>query len=314
MRIVFMGTPEFSVFPLQSLIKKGHEVLLVVTQPDKANNRGNKINFSPVKQAALDIGLQVAQPEKVKNNESFLEKLKELNPDCIVVSAYGKILPKDMIEMPKYGCINIHGSLLPKYRGAAPIQWSIINGDEFTGVSIMKMEEGLDSGPVYMMGQTVIGGKNILEMYDELSKMGASLLIETLEKIETGVIETTEQDQSLATYARLLKKEDGELDFLKKPIELVRLIRGLNPFVKTYTEYKGIKLIISYAEVINEAAKHMPGTIIDASKEGIKVACGGEVLLIKKIQFPGKKEMTVADYLVGNKIELFEVLNSRKES
>jgi methionyl-tRNA formyltransferase len=308
MKIIFMGTPEFSVLPLEELVRVGHEIPLVITQPDRVNHRGNKISFSPVKQKALDLKLRLSQPEVIKNNTELLNNISEINPDCIVVSAYGRILPSSILNIPKFGCINIHASLLPKYRGAAPIQWSVINGEEYTGVSIMKMEEGLDTGPVYAMEKTIVEEKTGAELFIELSRMGSKLLIETLDKLETGEIMPVPQDDQMASYARLLIKEDGLIDFRKKPVEIARLIRAISPNIKVYTNYKDVKLIITEAKALEEDNQASQGTITEVSKLGIGVSCGGKTLLITRIQFPGKKEMPVSDYLIGNKIDLFQVL------
>lgn len=308
MKIVFMGTPQFSVTPLEALVDAGHDVLFVITQPDKINNRGNKIIFSPVKQRALELKIKVFQPEKIKGNIELIAELESLKPDCIVVSAYGRILPAEILNIPNFGCINIHASLLPKYRGAAPIQWSILDGEEYTGVSIMKMEEGLDTGPVYEMEKTPILEKTGSDLFNELSIIGSRLLIDTLAKLSDKTIVPKAQDDKAASYARMINKEDGILDFSEKPIEITRKIRALYPSTKTYTNYKGNKMIVTEAKDLNEVNLKEPGTITDISKEGIKISCGESTLLITRLQFPGKNEMKVSDYIIGNKIELNEIL------
>ena len=313
MRIIFMGTPQFSVMPLNSLVDAGHEILLVVTQPDKINNRGNKIVFTPVKQRAMELNIVTIQPEKIRENIEFFNQVKEMAPDFIIVSAYGKILPKEILNIPQYGCLNIHASLLPKYRGAAPIQWSIINGDEFTGVSIMKMAEGLDTGPVYSMEKTIIDSKNVVELFDELSKIGSKLLVDTIRRISEDNILPIAQNADEATYAPMIHKEDGHLDLSKSPIELVRLIRGINPWVKTFVIYRNEKLIISEAIALDEENFKPAGCITDISKEGIKVSCGGSTLLITRLQFPGKREMKISEYLVGNSFDIEEAFNKRED-
>ena len=308
MKIVFMGTPQFSVAPLQALVDAGHNILLVITQPDKINNRGNKVIFSPVKQRAMELKFKIVQPDRIKGNIDLIAELDDLKPDCIVVSAYGKILPIEILNIPKFGCINIHASLLPKYRGAAPIQWSILDGEEYTGVSIMKMEEGLDTGPVYIMEKTPVLEKTGDELFNELSIIGSRLLIDTLAKLNDKSIVPKQQDENEASYARMINKEDGLLDFTKKPIEISRKIRALYPSTKTYTNYKGNKMIVTEAKVLNEVNLKKSGTITEVSKEGIKISCGGSTLLITRLKFPGKNEMKVSDYLIGNKIELLEIL------
>lgn len=308
-----MGTPQFSVMPLNSLVDAGHEILLVVTQPDKINNRGNKIVFTPVKQRAMELNIVTIQPEKIRENIEFFNQVKEMAPDFIIVSAYGKILPKEILNIPQYGCLNIHASLLPKYRGAAPIQWSIINGDEFTGVSIMKMAEGLDTGPVYSMEKTIIDSKNVVELFDELSKIGSKLLVDTIRRISEDNILPIAQNADEATYAPMIHKEDGHLDLSKSPIELVRLIRGINPWVKTFVIYRNEKLIISETIALDEENFKPAGCITGISKEGIKVSCGGSTLLITRLQFPGKREMKISEYLVGNSFDIEEAFNKRED-
>jgi len=303
-----MGTPEFAVPPLVKLCENGYEVVLVVTQPDKARDRGKKVQFPPVKEKAIECGIEVLQPEKIKGNQVFIDRIREINPDLIVVAAYGKILPVDLLRIPRLGCINIHASLLPKYRGAAPIHRSIIEGEESTGVTLMYMEEGLDTGDMIAARSTKIGKKTTSELHDELSVMGADLLVTTLPYIEQGINGRTKQDESRATYAPMIFKKDCLVDFSKQPEEIERLIRGLNSWPGAFTIYRGEQMKLWQAVPLDETVNEPGGTIIDVSNQGIKVAAGGRALLLKRIQMPGKKAMDVSEYLKGNKIEAGVVL------
>lgn len=308
MKIVYMGTPEFAVPPLVKLYENGYHVGLVVTQPDKARDRGKKVQFPPVKEKAVEYGLEVIQPEKIRGNEEFIGKIREIDPDLIVVAAYGKLLPAELIHIPRLGCINIHASLLPKFRGAAPIHRSIMEGEETTGVTLMYMEEGLDTGDMISARSTRIGKKTTAELHDELSEMGADLLVKTLPYIEQGINGRTKQDDSLATYAPMIFKEDCLVDFSKPPIVIERLIQGLNSWPGAYTTYHGEQMKLWEAEALDETVNKPGGTIIGASNQGIKVAAGGRALLLKRIQMPGKKAMDVSEYLKGNRIEIGDVL------
>lgn len=312
MKIVYMGTPDFAVPPLQKLCESGHRVVMVVTQPDKARDRGKKVQFTPVKEKALELGIEVQQPEKIRGNEEFFARIKGINPDVIIVAAYGKILPVELLQIPRLGCINIHASLLPKYRGAAPIHRSVIDGEEKTGVTLMYMEEGLDTGDMIAARSTKIGRKTTAELHDELSVMGAELLVKTLPLIEQGIGGRTKQDDSMATYAPMISKNDEMVDFNRTPEEVERLIRGLNSWPGAYTTYKGERMKLWEAEASDEKANKPDGTITEVSKNGIKVAAGGRILLIKRIQLQGKKAMDVSEYLVGNKIETGEVLGRQE--
>lgn len=308
MKIVYMGTPDFAVPPLHKLCESGHRVELVVTQPDKARDRGKKVQFTPVKEKALEFGIEVLQPEKIRGNEEFLNRIQKIDPDIIIVAAYGKILPAELLGIPRFGCVNIHASLLPKYRGAAPIHRSVINGEEVTGVTLMYMEEGLDTGDMIAARSTKVDRKTTAELHDELSVMGADLLVKTLPLIEKGISGRTKQDDSMATYAPMIGKEDELADFRRTPEELERQIRGLNSWPGAYTTYRGERMKLWAAEPLDEKANKPDGTITDVSKNGIKVAAGGRILLLKRIQMPGKRAMDVSEYLVGNKIETGEIL------
>jgi methionyl-tRNA formyltransferase len=296
MKIVYMGTPEFAVPPLERLSEKGYRVELVVTQPDKARDRGKKVQFPPVKEKALERGIEVLQPERIKGNGEFIGRIREIDPDLIVVAAYGKLLPVELLQIPKLGCVNIHASLLPKYRGAAPIHRSVIDGEETTGVTLMYMEEGLDTGDMIAARSTKIGRKTTAELHDELSVMGADLLIKTLPLIKQGINGRTKQDDSRATYAPMISRQDELVDFNKTPEEIERLIRGLNSWPGAYTVYHGEHMKLWQAEALGETVNKPGGTVVGVSKQGIKVAAGGRALLLTRIQMQGKKAMDVSEY------------------
>ena len=308
MRIIYMGTPEFAVPALAAIASQGHEIKYVVTQQDKARDRGNKVQFTPVKEKALELGIPVLQPEKIKENTEFIGQIADTKPDMIVVVAYGKILPKEILDIPKFGCINIHASLLPRWRGAAPIQRSIIAGDEFTGVTIMYMDEGLDTGDMIISESTEIGKKTALMLHDELSHMGARLIIDAMKQIEAGVAPRIPQDDTFATYADMIFKSDGHLDFTKTPKELESLIRGVNSWPGAYAMYNGEMMKIWEAIPIDKEIFEPAGTITCVSGEGFEVSVGGKGLLVTEIQMPGKKRVKVKEHLKGNKIEKFAIL------
>ncbi len=311
MRIVFMGTPEFSVSVLSALIESEHEVCAVVSQPDKAKNRGKKLMPTPVKEKAVEHGITVLQPEKVRGNEEFLAELASYKPDIIVVVAYGQILPKEVLELPKYGCINVHASLLPHLRGAAPIQRSILDGDKQTGVTIMQMAEGLDTGDMLIKEALPIGKMNYSELHDALAALGAKLIVKALSGIEKGEIVPEKQDDSLATYAHMIFKQDGKIDFSKPAEEIERLVRGLDPWPGAFCDYGDVTMKFWKADACDDGdcgEKALPGTVLSADKNGIKIACGTGELLVTEIQVPGKKRTPVSEYLKGNKIEVGTVL------
>lgn len=311
-KIIYMGTPEFAVPPLKAMAAAGYEIPMVVTQPDKAKDRGKKVQPTPVKAAAEYLGIPVSQPERIKNNPDFMERLLELSPDLIVVAAYGKILPKELLELPGMGCINIHASLLPRFRGAAPIQRAILEGDKETGITLMHMAEGLDTGDMIGSRSTFIDGKTAGDLHDELALMGAELLTEMLPDILAGTAPRKKQDDEKATYAPMLFKKDGLIDFQKTAIEIERQIRGLSPWPAAYTFYKDEQMKLLKGEVLEEAAGkgaeraagEAPGAILEVGPQGITVATGEGRLLIVRIQMPGKRPLDVAEYIKGNKIEI----------
>ena len=303
MKIAFMGTPEFAVRVLEELLKTKHEVGLVITQPDKAKNRGKKIQYTPVKEKALEHKIKVLQPEKVRGNEGFLAQLREYAPDIIVVVAYGQILPKEVLELPRYGCINVHASLLPRLRGAAPIQRAIIEGDEETGVTIMQMSEGLDTGDMLASERIKIGDMNYSRLHDALAEMGAKLMANTLELIEAGKISPEPQDDSKSSYAGMVFKQEGKIDFTRSPDTIERLIRGFDPWPGAFCEYEGTVMKLWKAESLCQNTGKTPGTITGVSPKGIEIACRNGTLLVSEIQVPGKKRVAVSEYLRGNRIK-----------
>ena len=302
MKIVFMGTPEFAVPSLNALLISKKDVAAVVTQPDKPSGRGKKLTPPPVKVRALKAGLTVLQPERIKD-ETFANTLREINPDVIVVAAYGKILPKNIIRLPRYGCINVHASLLPRYRGAAPINWAIINGEKETGITIMQMDEGLDTGSILLQkGIEITKEDTAGALSNKLSKIGAELLIEGLNAIEKGEIKPIPQDNSMASYAPMLKKEDGQIDWTKGAEDIYNMVRGMDPWPGAFTYYKG-ELWKVWKVRHGDAGKGHPGEILAADKDRIDVASGNSVISIIEIQPANKKRMAVSDFLRGNKIE-----------
>ncbi len=303
MRIIFMGTPDFAVPSLKVLYEKSYDICAVVVQPDKPKGRGNKLTFPPVKQVALELGLPVYQPERIKDTQ-FVETIKELRPDMIVVVAFGQILSKEILDIPPLGCINVHASLLPKYRGAAPINWSIINGDRVTGVTTMYMDEGLDTGDMILKKQIEIDDEmNAQELHDKLSLLGAEILIETLENIEMGKIIRVKQNEEEATYAPMLKKEIGKIDWSLDCRRIKNLIRGTYPWPGAFSYYEGKMFKIFKADIVDEdKSNHEYGVITEVNKDNIIISCGKGFLCVKEIQFENQKRMDVAAYLRGHKI------------
>jgi len=300
MNIIFMGTPEFAVPTLQKIYDSKHVIKLVVTQPDKPSGRGKKLRKSAVKEKAEQLGLEVFQPNKIKKQEN-VDVLKSYNPDLIVVVAYGQILSKEILEMPKYGCVNVHASLLPKLRGAAPLNWAIINGDEKTGVTTMMMDIGLDTGDMLLKSEIDIDNNmNAGQLHDELMVKGAQLLIETLEKVEDNIIVRIKQDESLSSYAPMLNKETQRINWQDSAENIHNLIRGLSPWPTAYFNFEDKTVKVYNSCFLNEETNYEPGFIIKANNEGIFVAAVNGIVIIKEIQMPGKNKMTVEAYLRGN--------------
>ena len=305
MRIVFMGTPDFAAASLQKLIDEKYDIAAVFTQPDKPRNRGMSLSFSPVKELALQNGLDVYQPTKLRDG-SFTELLRSLKPDVLVVVAYGRILPEDALSVPTYGAVNVHSSLLPKYRGAAPVQWAVLNGDTVTGVSTMYLAPEMDTGYVIFTEKTEIGEfETSGELFDRLMVMGAELLHKTLRAIENGTAPRSKQDESQASYVTMLDKSMSPIDWSRSPREIVKHICGLQPWPVATTEIGGLTFRIFKAEYTDTVTDKAPGTVVAADKRGIEIACGGaHTLLITELQAPGKKRMRAADYLLGHPIKV----------
>lgn len=316
MKIVFMGTPDFAEASLQALIDANYNIEAVVTNPDRPKGRGMKMLYSPVKELAVSKNIPVFQPEKVRNNIEFIEKIKSINPDVICVVAYGKILPKEILEIPKYGCINVHASLLPKYRGAAPIQWAVLNGDQETGITTMYMDIGMDTGDMILTQKVQIGENETTgELWERLSKIGGNLLVETLNQIEKGIAPRIPQEGEY-TMAPMLEKEMSKIDWENKTAEEIKnLVRGLNPIMGAYTFLNGKKIKFWKVEVANnigydeENIKMIKnGTVlISDQKDGIFIKTKKGILRVLEIQGENAKKMSIQDYLRGNKIEKFEI-------
>lgn len=308
MRILFMGTPDIAVGCLQKIIDEKHDIIGVVTQPDKPVGRGKKMGIPPVKELALKYDLPVYQPIKARDEE-FVKILKDLNPDLIVVVAFGQILPKSILDIPKFGCVNVHVSLLPKYRGAAPINWVIINGEDKTGVTTMYMDEGLDTGDMILTSEFELNDEITAgELHDIMKEEGAKVLKETIDLIEKGEAPRIPQNHDEFTYAPMMNKTLGQIDFSKSAKEIHNLVRGVNPWPSAYTTYKGQTMKIWKTKVLSESSDKAPGTILKVDKEGIRVSTKDNVILISEIQMPGKKRVLVEEYIKGNSIETNEIL------
>lgn len=308
MRILFMGTPDIAVGCLQKIIDEKHDIIGVVTQPDKPVGRGKKMGMPPVKELALKYDLPVYQPIKARDEE-FVKIIKDLNPDLIVVVAFGQILPKSILDIPKFGCVNVHVSLLPKYRGAAPINWVIINGEDKTGVTTMYMDEGLDTGDMILTSEFELNDEITAgELHDIMKEEGAKVLKETIDLIEKGEAPRIPQNHDEFTYAPMMNKTLGQIDFSKSAKDIHNLVRGVNPWPSAYTTYKGQTMKIWKTKVLSESSDKAPGTILKVDKEGIRVSTKDNVILISEIQMPGKKRVLVEEYIKGNSIETNEIL------
>lgn len=305
MRIVFMGTPDFAAASLKKLIDKKYDIAAVFTQPDKPRDRGMKLSYSPVKELALENNIPVYQPTKLRDGTAT-ELIKSLKPDILVVVAYGRILPDDMLEVPKYGAINVHASLLPKYRGAAPIQWAVLNGDKITGVTTMYLASEMDTGDIIYTAETEIGEfETSGELFDRLMIMGAELLDRTLRDIEAGTAPRTPQDHSKASYVKMLDKSLSPIEWAKTPREVIKQIYGLQPWPVATAELDGKVFKIYSAEYTQNKTDKAPGSVVSAGKKGIEIAClDGETVLITELQAAGKKRMKASDYLLGHPIKV----------
>lgn len=311
MRVVFMGTPDFAVPTLDSLIESDHEVVGVITQPDRPSGRGKKTTATPIKKTAVSADIEVYQPESAKSEE-FVDQLSSWETDVAVVAAYGQILPERVLNVPEHGCINVHASLLPRHRGASPINKAIIEGDEETGVTIMQMDEGMDTGPMLRQRSTPIEPKATAnDLHDELAEMGADLLIETLDALEAGDVEPTPQDESAATYAPLMSKQDGEVDWSESARRVSDLIRGVNPWpgAFSYLDRTDDRIKFHLAEVCDADSLNLdvdgadPGTVIRADGE-LLIACGEDAVRVLEVQAPGRQAMAAQDFLNGYDMEV----------
>lgn len=316
MKIIFMGTPDFAEESLKAIYEAGHKIIGVVTNPDRPKGRGMKMIPSPVKEYAIKNNLKIFQPEKVKNNEEFINELKTLEPDVICVVAYGKILPKEILDIPQYGCINVHASLLPQYRGAAPVQWSVLNGDKITGVTTMYMDVGMDTGDMILKQEVEIGEDETTgELWDRLKVIGGNLLVETLDNIEKGIASREKQPENF-TMAPMLSKDMAKIDWNNKTAkEIKNLVRGLNPIMGAYTSLNGKKIKFWKVKVVQDDEIYIEnlnfltnGTVIVSdSKEGIYIKCKEGILKILEIQGENARKMTIQDYLRGNPIQEFDI-------
>lgn len=310
MKVIFMGTPDFSVGTLEALIEAGHEVALVVTQPDKPKGRGGKMQYTPVKEVAAAHNIPVYQPKRIREPEC-IEELRKYNADIMVVIAFGQILPKEILEMTPYGCVNVHASLLPSYRGAAPIQWAVINGEKVSGVTTMQMNEGLDTGDMLLKVEIPLDEKETGgSLHDKLAEAGARLCVETLDALKAGTVTPEKQGDSPTAYAKMLDKHMGKIDWKMSAKEIERLIRGLNPWPSAYTRWnendKGMK--IWEAEVAEGQTDKAAGTVVEVAKDGFFVQTGDGLLKITALQIPGKKRMDAAAFLRGYQMETGTVL------
>ncbi len=309
MKIVFMGTPDFAAAVLEALAEAGETVALVVTQPDREKGRGKELAISDVKRSALAHGFPVFQPERIKRPEA-VERLKEVSPDLIVVAAFGQILPKEILALPRYGCVNVHASLLPKYRGAAPIQQALIDGEEKTGITLMKMDEGLDTGDILLQQELSISPEETGgSLFDRLSALGAALMVKALPLIAEGKLSPRKQEEALASYAGMLKKDSGRLSFADlSAVEAERRIRAFNPWPSAFTEYNGKLLKLWKARVVRAdgAAGEKSGTLTEVTEDELRIACREGILGVSEVQLAGKKRMSTREFLKGTRIHAGE--------
>ncbi len=300
MKIIFMGTPDYAAAALEALLEAGHEVTAVVTQPDRAKGRSGQVQCTPVKECAVRHGIAVLQPVRLKAPEA-VEELKKYEADVCVVAAFGQILSKEILALPRFGCVNIHASLLPKYRGAAPINQCIIDGEQETGVTIMQMDAGIDTGDILTQKKVIIEDKETAEtLFDKLSQAGAALIVETLPMLERGEITPVKQDESLACYVKMMDKSRGKIDWASDAVSIERLVRGLNPWPSAYTSCQGKTVKIWRSDAVVAEAAQQPGTIVSVGKDFFDVACGSGNLRIYELQLEGKKRMDTKSFLLGN--------------
>ncbi len=310
MNIIFMGTPDFAVNSLKALSDNGHNILLVVTQPDKPKGRGHKMASPPVKECAQELGYDVYQPETLKSDEAY-EYLSKFDADLYIVVAYGQILSERVLNLPKLGCVNVHASLLPRYRGAAPIQWSIINGESKTGITTMFMNKGLDTGDMILKREIQIEKRDTGEtLHDKLAVLGAETLIETIKLFEKNAVVREKQDDSLSCYAPMISKDTAKIDFSKTAEEIFNLVRGMNSYPYAITKYDSKLMKVIKCDVIEKCLAGENGEIKEVSSSGITVKCGFGGILITEIQMEGKKKMPVSEYIKGNTFTVGAVLTS----
>ena len=311
MKVIFMGTPDFAVGTLEALIEAGHEVVLAVTQPDKPKGRGKEMQYTPVKECALKHAIPEFQPRRVREPEC-IEELRKYDADIMVVVAFGQILPKEILEMCTYGCVNVHASLLPKYRGSAPIQWAIIDGEEVTGVTTMQMDEGLDTGDMLLKTEIPVEPKETGgSLFDKLAQAGAKLCVETLEALQNGTVTPIPQGETTTAYAKMLDKQLGDINWNKTAVEIERLIRGLTPWPSAYTNWNEKVMKIWDAEVSDidvEMEDAKPGTIVKVEKDAFYVQTGEGLLKVCELQIPGKKRMDAGAFLRGYQVKVGEEL------
>ena len=308
MKVIFMGTPDFSVGTLEALAEAGHEVVLAVTQPDKPKGRGGKMQYTPVKEAALARDIPVYQPKKIREPEC-IEELKKYNADIMVVIAFGQILPKEILQMTPYGCINVHASLLPKYRGAAPIQWAVIDGEKVSGVTTMQMNEGLDTGDMILKTEIPLDPKETGgSLHDKLAEAGAKLCVETLKCLEDKTATWEPQGESTTAYAKMLDKNLGNINWNDPAVQIERLIRGLNPWPSAYTHWNDKVIKLWQADVVEDNTDQEAGTIVKVEKDSFYVQTGEGLLKIEELQHKGKKRMDAGAFLRGNHLEYGEIL------
>jgi len=312
MKVVFMGTPDFAVPCLDMLIKE-HEVVAVFTQPDKPKGRGKKVQMTPVKELAVEHDIPVYQPVRIKKGDSA-DILREMNPDIIIVIAYGQLLSQEILDIPKHGCVNVHASLLPAYRGSAPINWAIVNGETKSGVTTMFMDIGMDTGDMILKDEVEITETTTAgELYAELMTLGGKTLKNTMDMIEAGTAPREKQDDALACHAPPMNKEMSVIDWSKTAKEINCLIRGFNPWPVAISSYTGLKMKVFKSTVLGEVKKGNPGEVVAVSKEGIDVMTGDGILRLEEIQFPNKKRMTVSQYILGNDVKTGVVLGDENE-
>lgn len=306
MNIVFMGTPDFAVPTLEYLVEEGHNVKCVVTQPDRPKGRGNKLTFSPVKVKAVELNIPVLQPESLRRDREFADLLKNILPDVIIVIAFGQILPQEILSIPKKGCINVHASLLPRLRGAAPINWAIINGDEMAGITTMYMDAGLDTGDMLLKESTPIGPDETAgELHDRLSILGARLLIDTLRTLEKGGLKREPQDNNKSTYAPMLDKDTGRIIWEKSAKDIKNLVRGTNPWPAAYTYLSSAKIKVWSADVedtVQDGDK--PGSVWKIDRKGIHVCTGNSGIIITEVQPENGRRISSYDYTLGHPINI----------